>query len=523
MPNSYCRYDCYQVTLQVNITEEDSCLFSRYGPSIFNINKVGSTFDCSSCKGSRERRHHERHTTELPSTTNNGSSDSDSDHDHHSDSEYHNGHVTVKAKMPQAVILDITVDRCDCTKATFILFVRLPCKSIDADDFNVDCLNDLSSGINSVVDTLNAAINTYNTQTPIPSPLAPTITNKADLLTDLSNVINDVSGDVFICPLADIASLNTEIHTMKATVKDLIQGEFSDNITHDSKQLLELLNDLSHKLKFEQKFKSEKFIITSGASGYERALITFLVNPLSKNVVSTGVFDKCYAYEITRVAPRVFEPATPPIYEVRDLAKCLDGRKIRIDTSDCIKCCPITQPVLAPNNLHITFPLTKELKCLLPDFNLPGTYINAVEGSLPTLVRIVAACPQKYSFPAKMTFDKIECTVCLEINEYIAKRSYDPYNCEFKLGDCNFFQFLSCARKFDVVGIQKCTEKIFFTFQVAEVPYRSFCVDACGCKVKTIIDRSFDADDVAASFKVISEGAYTYDFSYSKCKEEHSP
>jgi len=119
-----------------------------------------------------------------------------------------------------------------------------------------------------------------------------------------------------------------------------------------------------------------------------------------------------------------------------------------------------------------------------------------------------------------MTFDKIECTVCLEICEEFARNfDRDPYNCEFKLG-CNFFQFLSCARKFDVVGVQKCNEKNFFTFQICEVPYRSFCVDVCDCRVKTIIDKKFDHDDTAASFTVHADGFYTYEFSYSKCDDK---
>lgn len=85
-PQPDYEYDSYQLKLQVNLSEEDSCLYSRYGISLFNIQVCDS----------------------IPSTP---PSDSPT------------GIVVV---IPDAVILNIDIDRCDRTKAVFSIYVRLP-------------------------------------------------------------------------------------------------------------------------------------------------------------------------------------------------------------------------------------------------------------------------------------------------------------------------------------------------------------------------------------------------------------
>lgn len=497
--NNNCSYDCYQITLEVNITEEDSCFLSRLGPSIFNIREVGSKSEGCSCSGNQQQPPRSPHCPEI--------------------------------SMPRAVIVNIDVDKCDCTKAVFTLYVRLPCVPYAASMYNskrISCK--YNDNVVPALGNFTQAVINYNNN------------NESDIdLTAYNNAVTvlDNAENAFInllrrpeapaaCELKDaLCNLKNAIQGVINQI-NAITGVFPGNgilaIIQTAESAINALNEFSASLDLTATYQSVKYSIYSTAGYRERSLVTFLVNPLKSKVVSTGVVDKCYKYEISRVAERKFE---------QHCGRVSCGNNTYEIASDCDTCCPPAaenHPVLRPNVLHLTFPLTKELKCLLPDFNLPGTYLNTVMGTLPTVVKIVASCPQPFSFPARMTFDKTNCTVCLEIVydcELFAQLSHG-YEHEFARCDSlspiqqalknaanadEFFHFLSFVRKFDVVGVHKCNEKVFFTFQICEVPYRSFCVDICGCKAKTVLP--CHATDVN-TFVVVSDSEFTYEFS-RKC------
>lgn len=501
--NNNCSYDCYQITLEVNITEEDSCFLSRLGPSIFNIREVsGSKSEGCSCSGNNQSPPGSPHCPEI--------------------------------SMPRAVIVNIDVDKCDCTKAVFTLYVRLPCVPYSAnmyDSRRLSCkYNDNISP--SLANFFGAVTYHNNNNGDDPDINLSTYTANASAL--------DVAFSEFInlltrpeapspCDLKNaLCNLKNALSTLEGTISGIINnspGNGDSNIVNTGNAAITALVEFSNCLNRTASYQSVKYSIYSTAGYRERSLVTFLVNPLKPRDVSTGVVDKCYKYEISRVAERKFE---------QHCGRVTCGNNTYNIASDCDTCCPPaaeSHPVLRPNVLHLTFPLTKELKCLLPDFNLPGTYLNTVMGTLPTVVKIVASCPQPFSFPARMTFDKTNCTVCLEILydcELFAQLSHG-YEHEFARCDSlspiqqalknaanadEFFHFLSFVRKFDVVGVHKCNEKVFFTFQICEVPYRSFCVDICGCKAKTVLP--CHAADVN-TFVVVSDSEFTYEFS-RKCE-----
>jgi len=193
---------------------------------------------------------------------------------------------------------------------------------------------------------------------------------------------------------------------------------------------------------------------------------------------------------------------------------------------------------LVPDTLRLVFPMTKQIKCLVPDFGVTGTLLNAALGTVGTLVRLVSCTPCKFCLPAKLSFDKENCTVCVEIKtDYIMNYCSDAVGYEHRFSCCEdfrtgrrskchcevaqlkdslkdiqtafcdaeirpddkknralwmtlgnkVFQLLARSKKIDVKGVNKCSENVLFSFQVCYFPYRGFCVDVCGCKpVKTI-------------------------------------
>jgi hypothetical protein len=385
------RYDCYQINLQVKLPEEDSCLYSRYGPSLFNIRKVdtGKCVEKDDCC--------------------NDSCSTECD-----EKKY-------KPKIPDAAILAIDIDKCDCTKAIFTIFVRLLC----------------------------------NKNAP-------------------------------------------------ADIENLYKGPL------------------------DRFFESGKFTITSGASGLEREIITFSVNPLPVNVTASGVIDKCYTFEIFRVP-------------CRKLKNCTE------EECDCDFPCNAVKTSVSFDSLQIMFPLTKEIKCLVPDFGLHGTYLNIALGTLvKTKVRVVSLGPIKFSVLGLLTYDKDTCTVCLEISLHTFKVNTDytngyehlmgPFLCndgccddsEIAIEALNcilhddnpitaaikFFKLLASSKKLDVMGLDKCIEKVLFSFQLCYVPFQKLCLSDCGSKCDTEIcsDLVYGLPDVKNTYRVQTDSPeYSYE------------
>ena len=564
-----CEYDCYQITLQVDISVADSCIFDRYGQSVFSIKPVdrrgpvGADCGCGPKPfGPYPGEFPDPNFDPIPTE------------------------IIPTIYMPHAVILDVTIDRCNCTRALFNLYVRLPCKnSISYDSFNIPVIESSSAsaaagseaaglaamaynGTFTTTTTMNSgmadpAIVYPNYPTTIPPTPVKVPTYIIDALMDASanipilvnDLITELTSPSVDCSVLNsiITALNTLITELQADIAALPASflAYEDNATIiknlsiSLKILYEAINVPNLNPNQPMKFASTKFAIISGTSGRDRVLTTILVNPLKNNVISTGVVDKCAKYDITRVPMRQFITTTN---DSITYAVC-QGNKLITIGNDCFRtCCPGIESLdYAPNTLQITFPLTKELKCLLPDFNLPGTYFNTVEGIQPTLVKIQSSCPRKYSFPALMTFDKVNCNVCLEIDQgFISNIAaggnrlngfeqvfgcncanlfssvYDRccreghFQLELANTD-NFFSFLSSSRKFDVFGVQKCVEKIFFSFQICEVPYKPFCVEACGCKTVTVIPSTIPPLP-STSFRVESlSPPFTYEFFRKRC------
>jgi hypothetical protein len=404
-------YDCYQLNLQVNLSEEDSCLYSRYGSTLFKIKKVNQPVCC--CE--------------------NGQTDCCDEDDGDID----------------ASILNIEIDKCDCTKAVFSLYVKLCC---------------LERGCGS-----------------------------------------------------------------------------------------EQCNSLENPLLESSKtpFNGAKFTITSGASGRDCNVVTFVVNPLPPKVSTSGVVDKCYKFDITRVPCRVVE-------------HCGDNTTCNSTTNapnENVDQCDVTR-YLGGDTLVVTFPMTKESKCLVPDFNYAGNLLKNVNNSSATKVRVVSGGPLKFSVPALLTFDKNSCTVSLQIGTFVTKQPgssgkttvvtgyehvYGQLGCALELSDysvsnCDYdcgtgassvldlmqsevlsneekarklFQLLATSKKLEVMGVDKCTEKTFFSFQLCVDPFKNVCVDKCGKKVETVVlcGQSLNNQGFNHSYRVHSEGdEYSYEW-----------
>lgn len=276
-------------------------------------------------------------------------------------------------------------------------------------------------------------------------------------------------------------------------------------------------------------FEPATFMLSSGANGgIEREIVTFVVNPLPSNVVSIGMVEKCCKYEITRV-PR------------RKLVKlCPEETTTIIDDITLEPYCQCAPEAVVPQNIggnviRIMFPLTKKIKCLIPDIGISGALMNCVVNQLRATVRIVSHGPVKFVLPTVIAVDRESCTVCLDIDLMeIAKALLNKCDKQFSTnGFENMLGQIGCllrqgrkghtccgqndaemvldiikkfhktgssffAEKFmkllafgtkrlDVMGIHKCTETILFSFQICCVPFKNFKVDCCGIKYPTEI------------------------------------
>jgi len=404
-------YDCYQLNLQVNLSEEDSCLYSRYGSTLFKIKKVKQPVCC--CE--------------------NGQDDCCDEEDGDID----------------ASILNVEIDKCDCTKAVFSLYVKLCC-------LERGCGFGQCDG-------------------------------------GLTNPLTAIS----ITP-----------------------------------------------------FEGAKFTITSGASGRDCNVVTFVVNPLPPKVSTSGVVDKLYKFDITRVPCRVVKHCDNTTYDRTTHAPNNDPDE-----------CDVTR-YLGGDTLVVTFPMTKESKCLVPDFNYAGTILKIFNNTNATKVRVVSCGPLKFSFPAILTFDKNSCTVSLQIGTFstvqrdgatlvtghehvygqlgcaLSLCDYSVSNCDYDCGTGassvldlmqsnvlsneekarKLFQLLATSKKLEVMGVDKCTEKTFFTFQLCVDPFKKVCVDMCGRKVETVVlcGQSLDNRGFNHSYRVHSDGDYSYEWLWAQ-------
>jgi len=534
-----CRNDCYQINLHLTLSEEDSCFFDRYGPSLFNIRKCGHKKDCTCCAAPESSSASSR--------------------------------PGVAVKFPDAVILNIDIDRCDCTKASFNIYVKLPCKPVNTQD--VQCaVNALEEEFNECSrDCLTASPGsaTVNFGTPIVAGtfilnnIPVLINNVNELLSNCDNTITELLA-LIDAALTLISQLLTAIDTYNGTC-DLTRLRSRLTVLRDA------LGELSDKLLAPTGlFLNQTFCITSGSSGHEREIITFDVTPLPRNVVSSGVFTKCYSYEVTRVPCRVVDE------DGLEFCRRKTGIDFVLDPNECCTLCNVPNLYYVPDTLRIMFPMTKDIKCLVPDFSLSGTFVNAAFGTIATKVRLVSCTPCKFFLPAKLTFDKAKCMVCLDISAaYIMSNAsrHDMEGYEHRFGcecgtkcfnkcpcdvtdlrtallsiqqtfvnsSCSIdkdsprdialwnalgnvtFQTLARSKKIDVMGVNKCAETTLFSFQVCYVPYRGFCIDLCGCKSKTDVP-DFGTVEIGTeptvtytltpcnSFKVQADCEYSYEF-----------
>jgi hypothetical protein len=274
-------------------------------------------------------------------------------------------------------------------------------------------------------------------------------------------------------------------------------------------------------------YESTKFSLSFVECGHATEIVTFLVNPLPYNVVSSGLLNDCVSYEITRVPCRF---STTP--------QCVVPTTSTTSTTanplgDC--CCANVPPFFGGDVLQISFPLSEASKCILMDFGLSGTLLNiALSNIIKIKVRIVSNCPVKFSFPALLTFDREKCKACLEVRPLFAipqegmpggalnphyliagyEYMYGTLGCLLSGAPVNFaelvcnddyqasqyifanisepldndgdsinpdkpfleranalYRLFASSTKLDVMGVDKCVEKVLFSFQLCTTQF----------------------------------------------------
>jgi hypothetical protein len=491
--------DYYMLKLNVNLTEDDSCLYKRFGSSIFRAKTCDTTPSCVPCG-----------QLGVPPGGN---------QDHH--------------VVPDASIVSVDIDRCDCTKAVFTVAVRLPCvklcviKDFDAvSEAWVRATEITEVSITSGVSDAYAVLVAIAPKEPPDAAPVPGIPIDCALLIKYINtLIKELTSwleSTTVCADADkIKAFITAVNLLKNDSKDcMVLPRAPIGATH----------------------RERKFCLVSGSAGVERLLVSFLVKPLSANVLSTGVVNECYTYEIARIVPRV---CVPQQLDSDNDDDCKVAQNLLVESV----CTPSTLQYTS-SRLSITVPFTEQIKCLVPDFGLPGTLINSNIGNIGTIVKVVAQCPRPFVFPAVLYFDKVNCTACLFIDLVYLRTLFVstqsgypqlPYSSEFGYFGCTnaptsstpctsdyassrifydklvsfdymgAFEYLSTVRKFDVQGVHKCTDVSLFNFQICTVPQPEYCIDVCGKKIATMTDPASTVTSYSL-FKVQTPGDYTYMF-----------
>lgn len=510
--NKVKRYDCYQINLQVNLSEEDSCLYNRYGLSLFNIKKIetGKCIEYSCDEKSDDKCCHRKSCNDKNKTV--------------------NTNVTNATTPTVSTVTTVTPD------------ISTPVTVCENNDTcNNDCIiNDDDNKENNSTDSdsTDSNENSYSENSENSENSDKNSDDNSDEYTNDCNVSE--------CD-DECAYVNDCFKSKKPTIPDAsiicIELDRCDN----TKAIFTLFVRLSRKKtcnkKSQRLFENEKFMLTSGGSGHEKEIVTFVVNPLPANVSASGVFNKCYTFEITRVPCRKFKHCNN------------DCCKNKYNESDA---CSPELTFIGGDTLQIMFPLTKEIKCLTPDVGLSGTLLNITLGTLiKSKVRIVSNGPIKFFIPALLSYDKETCMVCLEISTRLLRDGVKGYehmfgtfgcvigdNCLVPNCQCDaegsriitdiinddsptafskFFNLLASSKKLDVMGVDKCVEKILFNFQVCYVPFKNIVVDNCGTKINTdpcISCLVFGFPTFSNSFKVMADSIdYTYELSYScACK-----
>jgi hypothetical protein len=178
-------------------------------------------------------------------------------------------------------------------------------------------------------------------------------------------------------------------------------------------------------------------------------ITTFTVYPLPSNITGRAFETECYGYEICRV---------PCKYEEMS-----------------------NNAVLGANSFRVTFPLSKDVACLIPDFGLSGFYLkNLISTSVKAKVRLVPGniVPEKGTgqIPGGLlTYDPDRCEACLEFCESEYECIIEGYEHLFNVNDVKdveapTLETMALSRRFDVKGVAKCTEKTLFSFELCYKP-----------------------------------------------------
>jgi hypothetical protein len=287
------------------------------------------------------------------------------------------------------------------------------------------------------------------------------------------------------------------------------------------------------------------FIITAGNTiGCHSARILSTVNiaPFPNDTIARGIFNECTSFEMIRVPSREVIPVPPA-----------ETQLIVVD--------PAATPnaIIGGNALAITLPLNYELKCLAPNhtaISVPTT------DDIRTKVRVVSCGPVKFSIPALLAYNFTTCTVTLEIDlNYIAtnyntafigyeqlfapcRDGFDNFPADTQTGaiqlldiinqyigqgpyigaanpgaaSAKFFQLLSASRKLELMGVDKCANKVLHTFTICYVPWVDFLVSV-NCVPRSTQQIPFTSDLPPSQYPGFDANANTFRNGYTVMSE----
>jgi hypothetical protein len=191
----------------------------------------------------------------------------------------------------------------------------------------------------------------------------------------------------------------------------------------------------------------------------------FMVHPLAEDnapepqdgvgaVSSAGFEDECYSYEQCRVP-------------------CKNGQSWSARECMCL-------PLSAPDSFRVTFPLSREVACLIPEFGLSGFYLkNLVSANLKTKVRLVSGNnPNATIVAGLLSYDPERCEACLEVceDQSVYQCITEGYEYLFSKDDQGnllpqpSLSEMATNRRYNVRGVSKCTEKDLFSFEICFKP-----------------------------------------------------
>jgi len=264
-----------------------------------------------------------------------------------------------------------------------------------------------------------------------------------------------------------------------------------------------------------------EFVITTSGHLKPCVVIIFTVYPLPLNTSCRGFDTECHKFDYCRVpCRRLVEPGfggdkdcgcgcgdcddeEGETYDTEsrsvvsrsksNVKSCADkkdnkksGNKEAEDdesstmTSRSVVSC-VNSLVCQPNCFKVTFPMTKEVACTVPDFGLSGFYLkNITSGNMKVKVRLVprnfVPQPNTGQIPAALlSYDHETCRACLEFceDDYETITAGYEYLFNYLAGDvpqAPTIESMSFTRKFEVKGVAKCTEKTLFVFDLCLDP-----------------------------------------------------